>query len=286
MSWQPLSREDLDSMIAAALAEYNDDVRAVWARIRIEPEKWRCGPWGDEGGGFWAVAIEDDRVLWYNDIECGFNRSAFSRRGTIDEYLCNQTELSEVLDPIAHEQHTHVWKTPLDHDVPADLSGPGMIGRRQTTYWELQTATESPYRVHFRDKIEVRIATAEYPRVEVASCHPLLVQYDAPSRSLYFAGTPIDPLAVAEALDQTIRSVSEGWRSIADYSGRVEAALRAGHGLLMDAPEPVCRAIAAVLENASVRTSIVGSAPARTGYSALLLGRSYTIARAFAFERR
>jgi hypothetical protein len=33
-----LSPEDLDSMIASALAEYDDDIRAAWTRIRIQPE--------------------------------------------------------------------------------------------------------------------------------------------------------------------------------------------------------------------------------------------------------
>src|ERR1700690_3452495 len=103
MGW-PLSREALDSMIATALAEYDDDVRAAWARIRIEPEKWQCSPWGDEGRGFWAVAIADDRVLWYNDIEEGFNRSAFSERGTIDEYTCNEASFTDILDDIERER--------------------------------------------------------------------------------------------------------------------------------------------------------------------------------------
>jgi len=55
--------------------------------------------------------------------------------------------------------------------------------------------------------------------------------------------------------------------------------------LLMNAPESVCASVAASLEGAGVRTSILGNAEAHPGYRVLLMGRSYAIARAFAFER-
>lgn len=50
-------------------------------------------PWGDEGGGFWIVALLGSRVIWFNDIEDGFNISTWSTQGSIDEYYCNQDEL-------------------------------------------------------------------------------------------------------------------------------------------------------------------------------------------------
>ena len=71
-----------------------------WESIKIDPVKWDLHPWGDEGGGFWVVAIMGNTVLWYNDIEDGFNRSKYSTFGLIDEYWCNQDEL--------HWQLTHM----------------------------------------------------------------------------------------------------------------------------------------------------------------------------------
>jgi hypothetical protein len=286
MAWMPLSREELESMIATALADYDEEVRAAWARIRIEPAKWRCSRWGDEGGGFWAVAIEGDRVLWFNDIEHGFNRSAFSERGVIDEYSCDQTELTEIFSQIAYDHSARVWREFHEHDLPAELAGVGTIVRRQTTYWELRAVAGVQYRVHFRDKVEVGFAAEVYPRVELVSRHPLLVQHDEPSRSLYFIGTPLDPRGLAETLDGVVRTASEGWRRLSDYAGGAEARLRTGHGLLMNAPESVCAIVAATLDDAGVRASILGSAGAHPGYRVLVLGRSYAIARAFAFERR
>jgi hypothetical protein len=83
-----------------------------------------------------------------------------------------------------------------------------------------------------------------------------------------------------------VRTASEGWRRLSDYTDRAEATLRTGHGLLMHAPESVCAVVAAALDDGGVCTSILGGAGPHPGHRVLLLGRSYAIARAFAFERR
>jgi len=40
-----------------------------------------------------CAAIVGRTVIWYNDIEDGFDRSAYSRYGTIDDDGCNEDEL-------------------------------------------------------------------------------------------------------------------------------------------------------------------------------------------------
>lgn len=274
-------------MIASALAEYDDAVRAEWERIRIEPEKWRCSPWGDATGGFWAVAIDDGQVLWFNDIEEGFNWSRYSSRGIIDDYLCNQDALETILERIAQQNSERTRARLREGDVPPDLAGPGMIEVRQSTYWNIRTRSELEYRIHFRVRAEFAFARAEYPSIEIHDRHPLLAQFDSPHRSLYFSGTPLDPRSVAEHVDRAIRADSSSWRGLQEYAGSTEAVARllgAGHGLLMDAPELVCVVAARVLEAAGVQCSILGHAPPRTGMRVLLLGRSYVIASGFAFE--
>ena len=67
--WHPVSREQLLEAMGRALEGADDDVRAAWERIRIDPEKWQCSPWGDARGGFWVVAVKGGEVAWYNDIE-------------------------------------------------------------------------------------------------------------------------------------------------------------------------------------------------------------------------
>jgi len=99
MAWDSIPLNELQEMIRQDLDECSEAQRAEFASAAIQPEKWRQSPYGDEGGGFWAVALNGDRVLWYNDIEEGFNVSTFQRRGEIPigEYWCNQDRLRDAL---------------------------------------------------------------------------------------------------------------------------------------------------------------------------------------------
>ena len=63
MIWKPLSRDELKSTIARELAECSDEQRAYFKRVAFEPTKWSQSPYGDDGGGFWAVAADDNRVV-------------------------------------------------------------------------------------------------------------------------------------------------------------------------------------------------------------------------------
>ncbi|ASZ14769.1 hypothetical protein CK934_02150 [Chitinophaga sp. MD30] len=64
-----------------------------WLTIKIDPAKWEEEEYGAEGNGFWVVALIGNRVIWYNDIEEGFNISTYKKYGTIAEYWCNQDKL-------------------------------------------------------------------------------------------------------------------------------------------------------------------------------------------------
>ena len=95
MTWHPIRLTDLQAILSRDLVECTVEQREFFDRARVAPVKWRLAPLGDQGGGFWAVAVNSDRVLWYNDIEDGFNVSRFDVRGEIprDEDWCNQDSL-------------------------------------------------------------------------------------------------------------------------------------------------------------------------------------------------
>jgi hypothetical protein len=78
MDWRPLTREELKSTIERELADCSDEQRAYFKTVTFEPMKWSQSPYGDEGEAFWAIAADENRVLWYNDIEDGFNVSTFT----------------------------------------------------------------------------------------------------------------------------------------------------------------------------------------------------------------
>jgi len=93
LEWEPIAEEALRERVAQGEARMNSLQLRLWETIRIEPTKWKQQPYGDPGAGFWVVAIIGSTVIWYNDIEEGFNRSRYSSYGTIDDYWCNQDEL-------------------------------------------------------------------------------------------------------------------------------------------------------------------------------------------------
>ena len=93
IEWEPITKSALRARVAQGEARMNPSQRRLWEAVRIDPEKWQQHPYGDQGKGFWVVALVGRTVIWYNDIEEGFNRSRYSTYGTIDDYLCNQDEL-------------------------------------------------------------------------------------------------------------------------------------------------------------------------------------------------
>lgn len=91
--WRAISREALLKRVAQGVARMSPDQLRLWNVIRIEAQKWQQEPYGREGNGFWVVALIGKTVIWYNDLEDGFNRSRYSSYGVIDDYWCNHDEL-------------------------------------------------------------------------------------------------------------------------------------------------------------------------------------------------
>lgn len=94
MMWEPITLEELYSEIWKGEYKLEKEYLNFWKLINISPEKWEETGFGDEGGGFWVVAICGRKIVWYNDIEDGFNISDYTTYGKINGYYCNQDELN------------------------------------------------------------------------------------------------------------------------------------------------------------------------------------------------
>jgi hypothetical protein len=92
--WEPISLNKLEINILKGELELKGELLNFWNLIKIEPQKWQEKEFGEEGGGFWVVAIFGNEVIYYNDIEEGFNISPYETYGHIKEYWCNQSELN------------------------------------------------------------------------------------------------------------------------------------------------------------------------------------------------
>ena|ERR1700682_3499399 len=93
VDWEPIAEPALVKRINQGYARMTQSHQSLWNAIRINPEKWQQHPYGDLGGGFWAMGVIGRSVIWYNDREDGFNRSVYSAYGVIDDYWCNHDEL-------------------------------------------------------------------------------------------------------------------------------------------------------------------------------------------------
>jgi hypothetical protein len=93
MTWTPITIEKVYDLILETEKELNGDLLNFWKLIKIYPEKWSEETYGKEGNGFWVVGLIGKKVIYYNDIEEGFNISDYKSYGTIENYFCNQDEL-------------------------------------------------------------------------------------------------------------------------------------------------------------------------------------------------
>ncbi|MEZ4296665.1 MAG: hypothetical protein R3B70_16985 [Polyangiaceae bacterium] len=280
--------DELERMIAEGLAQFDDDVRERWEAIRIEPAKWRCDAYGGDGADFWVVAVAGDQALWYNDIEGGFNWSAFRAAGALDEYWCNQDELADILLGFAGEEAERTWQSGrLSTELPVELLGPGRVVARQAFYWELVAESGTTYRVHFLEPLEAVCGGTEYSRVELVTEHPVLDHYSRDWAMLDIHAAPEDPARVAARLEAAVREKAQGWRGLSAYSnGSAEWLLAGGFGLLMEAPRAYVDVAEGVLREEDVKCSVLARERPRRDYQALMLDRNYVVASEFGFEAR
>ena len=91
--WEPISLSELFDEIQKTEKDLDGELKNFWDLIKIDPIKWEEKEYGEMGGGFWVVAICENKVMWYNDIEEGFNISDYKTFGKIKYYSCNQDDL-------------------------------------------------------------------------------------------------------------------------------------------------------------------------------------------------
>ncbi|QJD97659.1 hypothetical protein HH214_18150 [Mucilaginibacter robiniae] len=92
--WEPISLHELLDKIQKTEIDLKDELWNFWQLIKVYPTKWIEKEYGGKGGGFWIVAICGTKVIWYNDIEEGFNISEYKTFGEIKQYVSNQDKLS------------------------------------------------------------------------------------------------------------------------------------------------------------------------------------------------
>jgi hypothetical protein len=96
--WTPISLAELEELISKGESKLAGEPLNFWNLIKIAPQKWQETEYGDEGGGFWVAAVFGNTVIFYNDIEDGFNISPYLVYGRISEYACEEAELNWIVE--------------------------------------------------------------------------------------------------------------------------------------------------------------------------------------------
>lgn len=100
-SWEPIEFNQLNKLINQGVDKMTLEQKEIWNQISIHPIKWEEDEYGEDGNGFWVVGISKGRVIWYNDIEEGFNISTYTKTGKLDEYAAKQDELQWTIRKLA-----------------------------------------------------------------------------------------------------------------------------------------------------------------------------------------
>ena len=103
-NWTPITLDEILNLINQGVSKMTLEQQELWNQISINPTKWIEEEYGKEGNGFWVVAFTKNKVIWYNDIEDGFNISNYSTKGRIDEYGAEQDELQWTIQKL--KNHT------------------------------------------------------------------------------------------------------------------------------------------------------------------------------------
>jgi hypothetical protein len=98
--WEPISFDKLYDLIIQTETDLMGEVENLWKLIRIPPEKWQEKEYGEEGEVFWVVAIFGKEVIWYNDIEDGFDIGEYAEYGRLLRYSGGQNHLMDLIKTI------------------------------------------------------------------------------------------------------------------------------------------------------------------------------------------
>jgi hypothetical protein len=94
-TWNPATLEEVQQLLAEGLSELHPAHRKLFERIRIVP---RQVPVADDPGEFvYVVAEYQGKLLYYSDVEDGWELEFPNSIGGIDARGCNQFKLIHVV---------------------------------------------------------------------------------------------------------------------------------------------------------------------------------------------
>jgi hypothetical protein len=96
-AWKPATKDEVEAIIAADLRECTAAQRETWKRYCVPLRSAPIERYGKSEHVF-IVAQRGNEVLYWEDVEEGFNFSELGPNGEILEHSCNQDGLQYALN--------------------------------------------------------------------------------------------------------------------------------------------------------------------------------------------
>lgn len=94
-AWTALSQKELMMELFVGEQHLDTAQAKLWEKVKIRPEVWTCVDVIE--ANFWVVGRTEKWIIWYNDIEEGFNLSSYIKAGEILHYKAFRHELQVAL---------------------------------------------------------------------------------------------------------------------------------------------------------------------------------------------
>jgi hypothetical protein len=101
MEWRPATIEEVKEIVAADLANCDPEQTAAFRKYAVEPFQASILRNGAQESVV-VVAQNSQEVMYWEDVEEGFNISLLGSDGSILEHWCNQDELAIALNRWLH----------------------------------------------------------------------------------------------------------------------------------------------------------------------------------------
>jgi hypothetical protein len=98
MSWSPATVDQVRAIVAKQLGSGSNELRTLYSRFTIDPYSTPIIRYGKVESVV-VVARNGGEVVYWEDVEEGFNLSPIDNNGLIVEHSCNQDDLGIALRP-------------------------------------------------------------------------------------------------------------------------------------------------------------------------------------------
>lgn len=97
MEWKPATIDEVKDILKADLKKCNPQQIAIFRQYSVEPYLAPIVRYG-KAENVVVVAQKSDEVIYWEDVEEGFNISPAGPRGRVLEHWCNQDDLGVALN--------------------------------------------------------------------------------------------------------------------------------------------------------------------------------------------